>query len=231
MHGPRLEQQLAYWKKQLKGIPELLELPSDRMRPDVRSYQGANYFFSISSELTNKLYEIGRSYDCTLFTLLLSSFSILLHRYSGEKDICAGIPFAGRTKPELENLIGFFINTLVIRTKFDNNPHFIELIKKTQTVILDAQSNQDIPFDKFVEELKPQRNPGYNPLFQVMFVLHNLPSSSVNLPSLKLETIEVDYEISKFDLVLHATEKEVLELSFEYSTELFNSDRIERLAV
>lgn len=230
LQGKRLEQQLAYWKKQLEGIPVLLELPSDRSRPAVRSYSGATYSFTLSSGLTERLRKVGRSCDCTLFTLLLSCFNSLLHRYSGEKDICVGIPFAGRVKPELENLIGFFINTLIIRTKFDNNPDFIALVKSTQTVVLDAQANQDVPFDKLVEELKPLSDRGYNPLFQVMFVLHNLPTNAIDLPGLKLETIDVDYEVSKFDLILHATETEGLELIFEYSTELFDAERIARLA-
>lgn len=230
LQGQGLGQQVGYWKKQLEGVPVLLELPSDRSRPAIRSYTGATYTFSVSSELTERLRKIGRSSDCTLFTILLSCFNILLYRYSGEQDLCVGIPFAGRMKPELENLIGFFINTLVIRTQLENNPQFIDVVKRTQAVTLDAQANQDVPFDKLVEELKPQRNQGYNPLFQVMFVLHNQSLGAVNLPNLRLETIDVDYEISKFDLVLHATEKEGLELAFEYSTELFESGRIARLA-
>jgi amino acid adenylation domain-containing protein/non-ribosomal peptide synthase protein (TIGR01720 family) len=230
LHGQRLEQQLAYWKKQLSGIPEFLELPSDHSRPSVRSYHGANYSFSFSAELTYQLKKVSRVNDCTLFTLLLTSFNILLYRYSGESDICVGIPVAGRTKPELENLIGFFVNTLIIRTKIDNNPQLVELTRSIQETVLDAQLNQDVPFDKLVEELKPQRNLEYNPFFQVMFVLHNVPLRLVDLEGLKLEKIELDYEISKFDLVLHATEKNGLELSFEYSTELFDSSRIESLA-
>ena len=226
----QFERQLAYWKQQLKGIPELLSLPSDRPRPPVMSYKGAIYSFSLSSALTEQLHKIGRSLDCTLFTLLLSAFTMLLHRYSGANDICIGIPVAGRTKVELESLIGFFVNTLVIRTQIDSNATCAGIIKKTQERVLDAQSNQDVPFDKLVEELRPQRHAGYNPIFQVMFVLHDVPSQALDLPELSLEKLELDYEISKFDLILHATETNGLELAFEYSTELFDPERIERLA-
>jgi len=230
LRGWEYERQLHYWRQQLNGIPLLLELPSDRSRPAARSYSGATYEFAISSELTGRLRQVCRNCDCTLFNLLLGCFTVLLHRYSGEQDICVGIPFAGRMKPELENLIGFFINTVVIRTKLDVRTHFLELIKRVQATMLDAQSNQDVPFDKVVEELRPPRSQSYNPLFQVMFVLHNPPSNSLNPPGLKLEPIDIDYGISKFDLVLHATDKDVLEFAFEYSTELFDVERIARLA-
>ncbi|NOS75462.1 MAG: amino acid adenylation domain-containing protein [Methyloglobulus sp.] len=226
----RLDQQLTYWKKQLANSPRLLDLPIDHSRPPIRSFLGATYSFAITSELTERLNRLSRLHDVTLFTVLLAVFNILLLRYSGEKDICVGVPVAGRTKTELENLIGFFVNTLVIRTKFDDNPCFIELIERIKKSTLEAQENQDIPFDKLVEELQPQRNSGINPLFQVMFVLHNVPISALKLPALTLEKMDLDYEISKFDLVLHVTENKGLEADFEYSTELFERASIVRMA-
>ncbi|WP_341325219.1 amino acid adenylation domain-containing protein [Methylotuvimicrobium sp. KM2] len=230
IQGRRLDQQLAYWKKQLADCPRLLDLPTDHSRPSVRSFQGATYTFAMSPELIARLHNLSRLYDVTLFTVLLAVFKILLFRYSGEKDICVGVPMAGRTKPALENLIGFFVNTVVIRTKIDDNSCVKDLIKQIMESTLEAQENQDIPFDKLVEELQPQRNSSSNPFFQVMFVMHNVPMRALELPSLTLEKIELDYEISKFDLVLHVTERGGLEGTFEYNTELFERASIVRIA-
>lgn len=230
LNGPAFNRQLRYWQTQLDSIPTLLELPSDRPRPLVRSYRGRSYAFSIPPDLTERLRKTVRLCDCTLFSLLLGCFNALLHRYSGASDICVGIPYAGRTQSELEGLIGFFINTLVIRSKLADGTRFVDLVNQTRAAVIDAQSNAAVPFDKLVEELKPPHSPSYNPLFQMMFVLHNPPPDSMALGSIKLETLNVDYEVSKFDLVLHATEKELLEFSFEYSTELFDAERIVRLA-
>jgi len=226
----RLDRQLAYWKKQLAGSPNLLNLPTDHPRLPIRGFLGATHFFAIAPELTDRLNRMSRLQGVTLFTVLLAAFNSLLFRYSGEKDICVGIPAAGRTKPELEDLIGFFVNTLVIRTRLDDNPCFIELVGRVQTAVLEAQENQDIPFDKLVEALQPQRNPGVNPLFQVMFVLHNVPMGTLALPELTLESMAVDYGISKFDLVFHVTENNGLEAAFEYSTELFEAASIVSMA-
>lgn len=226
----RLNRQLDYWKRQLADSPNLLDLPADHSRPAIRGFRGATHLFAIAPELTDRLNRLCRLQGVTLFTVLLAAFNSLLFRYSGEKDICVGIPAAGRTKPELEDLIGFFVNTLVIRTRLDDNPCFTELIGRVQMAVLEAQENQDVPFDKLVEVLRPQRNPGVNPLFQVMFVLHNVPIGKLTLPELTLESMAVDYGISKFDLVFHVTENNGLEAAFEYSTELFEPASIVRMA-
>ncbi|MDP2178896.1 non-ribosomal peptide synthetase [Methylicorpusculum sp.] len=226
----RLNRQLAYWKKQLAGSPNLLNLPTDHPRLPMRGFLGATHYFAIAPELTDRLNRLSRLQGVTLFTVLLAAFNSLLFRYSGEKDICVGIPAAGRTKPELEDLIGFFVNTLVIRTRLDDHPCFMELVGRVQTAVLEAWENQDIPFDKLVEALQPQRNPGVNPLFQVMFVLHNVPMGTLALPGLTLESMAVDYGISKFDLVFHVTENNGLEAAFEYSTELFEAASIVSMA-
>lgn len=226
----RLNRQLAYWEKQLASSTNLLDLPTDHLRLPKRSFLGATHFFAIAPELTERLNSLSRSQGATLFTVLLAAFNSLLFRYSGEKDICVGIPAAGRTKPELEGLIGFFVNTLVIRTRLGDNPCFTDLIDRVQTAVLEAHENQDVPFDKLVEVLKLQRNQWVSPLFQVMFVLHNVPIGKLTIPGLKLESMAVDYGISKFDLVFHVTENNGLEAAFEYSTELFEPASIVGMA-
>ncbi|MDD5035034.1 MAG: amino acid adenylation domain-containing protein, partial [Methylococcaceae bacterium] len=229
-HKPRQAQQLAYWKSQLEGMPALLPLPTDHPRPAVRSFQGASHAFHVPQSVTEPLRALCRRHGVTLFAALFAAFNTLLYRYSGQRDMGMGVPAAGRTNPELEGLIGFFVNTLVLRTRLDHDTSFAELLESTQEVALKAQEHQDIPFDKLVDELHPQRNLSYNPLFQVMFVLHNAPVSALELPGLKLERVNLDYAVSKFDLILHATEQDGLEAAFEYSTELFEPKRIAGMA-
>lgn len=231
LQGPKSVRQLAYWKAQLEGLPPRLELPSDRPRPPTRSFAGAIYGFKVPNDVAGPLHELGRRRGATLFAVLLAAFETLLHRYSGQRDFAVGVPAAGRVRPELEELIGFFVNTLVLRAKIDNSQSFQDFIAAVQDTALKAQEHQDLPFDRLVEELHPQRDPSFNPLFQTMFVLHNAPLSGLALPGLRMDRLSLDYGISKFDLALHATEeRDGLDAAFEYSSELYEPERIARMA-
>jgi hypothetical protein len=171
MQGEVLKKQLSYWKKQLGGELPILELPIDHPRAARQTFSGGTHYFELSTNLTKALKEISRQEDISLFMTLLTAFQILLHRYSGQDDILVGTPSANRNRPELENLIGVFINTLVLRTNLSGDPSFHALLKRVREVCLAAYAHQDLPFEKLVEELKPARDLSHTPLFQVMFNL------------------------------------------------------------
>ena len=170
LQGEVLDGQLGYWRKQLEGV-SALELPTDRPRPPVQSYRGMRKSFRLPGELTGKLKELSRREGVTLFMTLLAAFQAQLHRYSGQEDIAVGSPIANRNREELEGMIGFFVNTLVMRTKLEGDPSFRELLGRVREVTLEAYGHQDVPFEKLVEELRPERDASRNPLFQVMMVL------------------------------------------------------------
>jgi amino acid adenylation domain-containing protein len=229
--GKVLESQLAYWQQHLEGAPALLELPTDHTRPAVQSFRGANYAFEISPEQTAALKSLSQEQGCTLFMTLLAAFKTLLYRYTGSEDIVVGSPIANRNRAEIEGLIGFFVNTLVLRTKLEGNPTFEELLSRVREVALGAYSHQDLPFDVLVEELQPQRSLSYTPLFQVMFVLQNAPMSEIELSGLNLSLLENDSATAKFDLTLFMENTASgLVGTFEYSTDLFEADTIQRMA-
>jgi hypothetical protein len=167
------DKQLEYWKQQLAGAPPLLELPTDYPRPPEQTFAGATVEFHIDADLTSQLVTLSQKSGVTLFMTLLTAFAVVLHRYSGQDDICIGSPFANRNRREIDTLIGFFVNTLVLRTQLAGNPSFSQLLEKVRSVVGDAHAHQDIPFEQVVEALKPERSLGYNPLFQVSFVLEN----------------------------------------------------------
>ncbi|MFB2921206.1 MULTISPECIES: condensation domain-containing protein, partial [Aerosakkonema] len=224
------QKQLDYWKQQLADAPQLLELPTDYPRPSVQSFSGAIQTFQINSNLTAKLKNISQQSGTTLFVTLLATFSILLHRYSGQDDICIGSPFANRNRTELESLIGFFVNTLVLRTQIKENPNFLEFVAQVQQVVLDAYAHQDVPFDQVVEALQPERSLSYNPLFQVMFVLENFALDAVELPGITLTPELVERGTAQCDLSLAFWEtKTGLQGSWEYNTDLFEADTIARM--
>ncbi len=177
--GAVLDEQVKYWKRMLTGAPPLLALPVDRPRPPVQTYRGAAVSFSLPQSLTEQMTLLARRHDATLFMVLLAAFEILICRYTGETNFCVGTPVANRTRPETEQVIGFFINTLVLRADLSGNPSFVELLRRVHEIALGAQSHQDLPFEKVVEELQPVRDLSHSPLFQVMFVLHNVPSRSL----------------------------------------------------
>ncbi|MEO1764976.1 MAG: condensation domain-containing protein, partial [Cyanobacteria bacterium J06629_18] len=170
LQGEVLENQLNYWQKQLQNAPNLLELPTDYPRPAVRSLRGDSYSFQIYPELTAALKSLTQQSGCTLFMTLLAAFQTLLYRYTGSEDIVVGTSIANRNYPEIEGLIGFFVNTLALRTDLSENPTFEELLNRVREVSLGAYANQDLPFEQLVDSLQLQRSLSYTPLFQVMFV-------------------------------------------------------------
>jgi amino acid adenylation domain-containing protein len=230
LQGALLERQLSYWRQQLgpKGAPapSVLDLPTDRPRPAVRRFRGAQQSFDLPAALADRLGALGRQADATLFMTLLAAFKVLLARYSGQDDILVGSPTAGRSQPETEALIGCFVNTLVLRTDLRGQPAFIEIVRRVREVCLGAYAHQDTPFEQIVEELQPDRDLSHSPLFQVWFVLQNIPLA-LELGETRLEQIAIHSQTAKFDLMLLLEERaDGLSGSFEYDTDLFDDSTI-----
>jgi hypothetical protein len=200
LQGEVLESQLSYWKKQLGNRYIALELPIDHPRPSTPTFKGATNTVDLPQSLSESLRSLSRQEGVTLFMTLLTGFQTLLHRYTEQEDISVGSPIAGRNRTELESLIGFFVNTLVLRVDLSGNPTFRELLRRVRDVSLGADAHQDIPFEKLVEELHPQRDFGSTPLFQVMFVLQNATKQELDLRGLSLTSLEAKGETAKFDL-------------------------------
>ncbi len=231
LQGEVLQSQISYWKNQLEGALKLLELPTDYPRPAVSSFQGATYSFELSYELYVALNKLSQQHGSTLFMTLLAAFQTLLWRYTGSEDIIVGSPIANRDRTELEGLIGFFANTITLRTNLAGNPTFEELLTRVRKVALGAYAHQDLPFDLLVEELQPQRNLSYTPVFQVMFVLQNTPMSALELPDLTISLLAIDNGSAKFDLTLEVTETpQKLFANLEFNTDLFEESTIKRMA-
>ena len=225
-----LEPHLDYWRKQLERAPAALELPADRPRPPVQSHRGAVHRFSVSAEITEGLRELSRRESATLFMTLLAGFDVVLHRYTSQEDIVVGAPVAGRNRTELEGLIGFFVNTLPLRCDLSEDPSFRELVGRVREVALGAYSHEDVPFEKLVEELRLERDLSRHPIFQVTFQLRQ-HSELPSLSEVSVEPLQVDGNLSKFDLSLHVVDREeTLEGVFEYPTDLFDAETIERMA-
>ncbi len=230
LQGAVRERQLAYWKRQLSGELPVLELPTDRPRAAVQDSSGGRSVFTVPPGLARELSALSRREGVTLFMTLLAAFQVFLLRYTGIHDICVGTPVACRTKRETEDLIGFFANTLVLRTDLSENPSFRELLARVREVVLGAQAHQDLPFEELVELLKPARALSHHPLFQVLFVLQTALTQAVRLPQLSVDVQEVDVAAAKFDLSLDMAESEQgLEGAFEYSRDLFAPSTIERM--
>jgi len=230
LSGEVYERQLSYWREALAGAPAHLNLPTDKPRPAFQTNRGSTKLFAFSPELSGRVKALSDAEGATLFMTLLASFQILLSRYSGQDDISVGTPIANRTKRQFENLIGFFVNTLVLRTDLSGEPTFREVVKRVKQATLGAFQHQDMPFEKLVEELQPERDTAYTPLFQVMFVMQNKQQGQVQLPGLKISQVDMPNEISTFDLTLGIHESdEGLGGSLEYNTDLFEDAAIERL--
>nr|AXN93590.1 PuwF-G [Cylindrospermum alatosporum CCALA 994] len=231
LRGEVLDIKLKYWKQQLADAPPLLELPTDRPRPAIQTFRGSSREFLLPLELTEKLKRLSQQSGVTLFMTLEAAFVSLLHRYSGQEDILIGTPIANRNHREIESLIGFFVNTLVLRTNLAGNPSFAELLKQVRQVALDAYTHQDVPFEQVVEALQPARNLSHTPLFQVMFILQNAPMGDLELPGLHLTSLSMGAVTSKFDLTLSMEETpQGLLGNWEYSTDLFDGETINRMA-
>ncbi|HID54166.1 MAG TPA: non-ribosomal peptide synthetase, partial [Anaerolineae bacterium] len=230
LQGDALEEQLAYWREKLADAPPLLELPTDHPRPAVQTHRGAHLPFTLSADLTRRLKEISRQTDATLFMTLLAAFQTLLSRYARQEDVCVGTPIANRNRAEIEGLIGFFVNTLTLRADLSGNPAFTELLRQVRETTLEAYAHQDVPFDKVVDALQPERNMSHSPLFQVMFTWQNAPKAAISLPDLRLESLPVENHVANFDLTLVLEETpDGLAGGFEYNADLFAAKTIERM--
>ncbi len=230
LQGERLDAQLSYWKQQLAGAPPVLELPTDFPRPPSQSFRGAIESLTLPPSLHDALKRLSRQEGTTLFMTLLAGFQLLLSRYSRQDDISVGTAIANRNRAELEGLIGFFVNSLVMRTDLSGAPSFRELMRRVREVSLGAYAHQDVPFEQVVEALQVQRDPRYSPLFQVRFNLQDSPDSHLKMAELELSTLETEWNYSKFDLHLFMSESpEGLHASFVYSTDLFKPDTIRRM--
>jgi amino acid adenylation domain-containing protein len=231
LQGKLLERQLAYWREQLAGAAPVLELVTDRPRPPVKTTQGATYSWSLPLPLAEALVSLSQRQGATLFMTLLAAFQVLLARYSGQDDIVVGSPVAGRTRPDIEGLIGFFVNTLALRSNLAGNPTFRELLARVRETTLGAYAHQDLPFERLVEALQPERDLRYTPLFQVVFVLQNAPLPTLDLAGLTIAPVAITNQTAKFDLTLMMLETEQgLSGWFEYSTDLFDPATIAAMA-
>ncbi|HLK61110.1 MAG TPA: amino acid adenylation domain-containing protein, partial [Chthonomonadaceae bacterium] len=230
LQGEVLDRQIGYWKGQLRGAPTLLELPTDRPRPPVQTFQGARKRYEFSEPLSQSIKQLAQQEGVTLFMTLLTAFNVLLSRYSGQDDIVVGTPIANRTQSDLEGLIGFFLNTLAMRTDLSGDPSFQELLGRVRETALGAYAHQDLPFEKLVDELQPERSLSHSPLFQVMFIFQNAPAGTLNLDGLQWEALRTESVTAKYDLLLICSEVGgKLRASLEYNTDLFEGERIERL--
>ncbi len=236
MEAGERDRQLTYWAAQLGGEQPVLELPTDRPRPAQRSYRGAHLDIALADNLSAALKFLAQSSNVTPFMLLLASFQTLLHRYSGQADIRVGVPNANRNRVESEGLIGFFVNTQVLKAEFHDRQRFSELLRQVRQAALDAQAHQDLPFEQLVDALQPERSLSHSPLFQVMYNHQNARKDArerraTRLPGLTIESLGSDDRSAQFDLTLNIFESaEGLAASLTYATDLFDAASIERMA-
>ena len=233
LQGDRLEAELDYWRQQLAGIPEVLELPYDHPRGAIESFRGSTQSFELSAVLVRELTALTRRHGATLSMTMLAGFKALLARYSGQKDIAIGVAIANRTRREIEGLIGFFVNTLVFRSDLADSPGIARLLTRVRETALEAYAHQDLPFERLVAELQPERNLGRNPLIQIMFGYQNFPRSNVEVQGLVLsppEEGQVPARTAKFDLTLFLVEEgDRLQGILEFNCELFDATTMRRL--
>ncbi|MGH8890410.1 MAG: non-ribosomal peptide synthetase, partial [Acidothermaceae bacterium] len=224
------ERQLAYWRTQLDGVPALLPLPTDRPRPHTQSFRGDRYRLWFTEELTARVNALAREHRSTQFMVLLAAFNVVLHRYSGQNDICVGTPIAGRSRVELESLIGYFTNTVVLRARFDEDPSFRALLAQVRNTAIEAYGHQDVSFKEVVQQLAPNRDRSHTPIFQVMFVLQNAAEDWDSLCGLALERIDHNPDVAKFDITLGMGEHDGrLHASFEFNTDVFDTATIAQI--
>ncbi|MEO5726973.1 MAG: condensation domain-containing protein, partial [Byssovorax sp.] len=228
--GEVLQTELAYWRAHLAGAPRAIDLPTSRPRPPVQTYRGARRLFAVPAALAESLAELSRREGVTLFMTLLAAFDVLLHRYAGQDDIVVGTPIANRTRTETEGLIGFFVNTTVLRVRVTDDLSFRALLAQVKETCLGAYAHQDMPFERLVQELEPDRDPSRSPLFQVMFVLQNAPRAEAALSAVKRRELATPTVTAKFDLTLTMVEgARGLAGGFEYNVDLFDAATIDRI--
>ena len=227
LQGEVLEKQLDYWKAQLQDCP-VIDLPIDRRRSSLSSNRSAKQFFKLSKNLCDSLRLLSNQENATLFMTLLAAFQVLLHRYAAQNDVVVGSPIAGRTRPETEGLIGFFVNMMVLRTNLTGDPTFKDLLARVRETALQAYEHQDLPFEKLVEDLNPGRHQSQTPLFQVVFAVQNVPRSNLDIPGLTVTPLEIDSSSAKFDIFAAFIEREMM-VRVEYRTELYEATTIKRM--
>jgi len=229
LQGGALAEQLSYWKRQLAGVTTGSALPADYPLPTTPTFQGTSKWLALSPDLSRKLTDLSKREGVTLFMTLLAAFKILLYRFTSQEDIVVGSPIAGRNRAELEDLIGFFINTLALRTSLSGNPTFRELLQRVKQTAIDAYTHQDLPFETLVAELDPVRDLRRNPLFQVMFQYKDSRAPLFQSTDLDVTWLETSTQTAKFDLTMAVlAEDEGLNCVIEYRTELFRDDTIDR---
>ncbi len=228
--GELLAEHLDYWRNTLRGAQTLLELQTDHPRAPVHTGHGDDVYFQLSEATAERLKKLAQAEGATLFMALLTVFQILLRRYTAQQSILVGTPTAGRNEVAVENLIGFFVNTLVLRADITGEETFREVLRQTRSTALEALAHADVPFEKLVEALEPERQVNRNPLFQAMFVFQNIPKQQLDLAGLVLEEVEFESGIAKFDLTLEVFECEGLRCRFEFDADLFDRTTIERMA-
>ncbi|HEV7785971.1 MAG TPA: condensation domain-containing protein, partial [Thermoanaerobaculia bacterium] len=225
----KLAAELGHWRRRLAGAPDVLDLPTDRPRAAVRGTRGGELAIALP-EAAGDLARLARQEGVTLFRLLLAAFDVLLHRYTRQEEILVGSPIANRNRAETEGMLGFFVNTLVLRADLTGAPDFRELLRRTREATLEAYEHQDLPFEKLVEELHPDRSLSHTPLFQVMLALQNAPDEALELPGLTVRQLPEASGTAKFDLTLFVEERQgELRLGVEYPTDLFLAATMERL--
>jgi len=231
LQGDVLEQHHAYWQEQLRGLPLVHGLPLDQTRPKIQTFNGALHSSRIETDTLQALQKQCQAHGATLFMGLHAAFSVLLSRYSNEHDIVVGTPIANRERAELAGLIGFFVNTLVLRSDLTGSPSYATLLEQSKRTLLDAYTNQQLPFEHLVERLQPERSLSHSPLFQILLVLQNNDEGELDLPGLTLSPVEGGNTVAKYDLTLTVAETAGrLELGWEYNADLFESETIERMA-
>jgi amino acid adenylation domain-containing protein len=231
LQGQRLEEEIAYWRQQLCDGPYVLNLPTDRPRPAIQTSRGAHQPLRFSQNLIDALRALGRQEETTLFMTLLAAYATLLHYYTQQTSIIIGTPIADRNQIETEELIGFFVNMLVMRTDLSGDPSFSELLRRVREVALGAYAHQSVPFEKLVEELKPPRDLSRNPLFQAAFTFDSSPAEDLKLAQLDIQPLEIEGRPTRFDLVVALRETEQgLAGAIQYNPDLFNSSRIIRMS-
>ncbi|MFJ6208622.1 amino acid adenylation domain-containing protein [Lysinibacillus sp. NPDC092081] len=234
LQGKELESQQSYWREKLGKEKDVFELPADRRRPPIQTFNGNRLKFQLPSLLSKSIKELSEQENVTLFMVMLTALKILLQRYTSQDNVIVGTPIANRNRIEIENLIGFFVNTLVLKTEFSGNPNFIEVLKQVREVANSAYMHQDVPFEVLVDELQPERDMSKNPLFQVCFALQNFPWPTESVMSeldFSFEKLEiVNNNTSKFDLWIQLVDKnQFLEIEVEYNTDIFDESTVRRI--
>ena len=230
VEGGAPAESLVYWRRQLSGSLPTLSLHADRPRPPVQTFEGARLNFELTKDFVTELGELGRREGATLSMTFLTTFLVLLHRYTGEEDLLVGLPVANRQRTDIENLIGFFVNLLPLRANLSGDPSFAELLRRVKQLSLEAYEHQSLPVEKLIEDLPAGRSPGRTQLFQVVFDLHEALTEELRLPGIVVRQLEIDNGTAKFDLALSLERRaEGVGGYFEYSTDVFEREGVERM--